>query len=502
MTRKQRGQRPGHRGFATDVLKLASGTTMAQVVVLCAAPVLTRLYEPSEYGAWALFTAVVGVTTVVACLRYDLSIVLPKSDDEGAALLWGSLAVTVMTSSIVLLVFLLLPMSVLAHLGAEEVTGYVPLVALATCFGGTFNALNYWHTRKRAFGDLATARIANTTITAAAQIGGAFLSTGGATTLVSGSLAGSWVATLALAVRVAANDWCTMTRALKLRSILSQLRHHWRFPIYNTWTAIMNQVSWALPTLVLASYFGSSVVGYYSLGWRVLTLPMSLVGSAIGQVFYQRAALAHEAGGLDVLVRGVFSVLVDFGLVPFVVLAIAGQNIFEFAFGPGWAEAGVYVQILSIYTLVWFISSPLSNLYLVLNRQSAAVWLNALILITRLGSLLIGGWLGNPRLGLAVFAITGVVVYGYMNQFVITRSGVSRTDALRIIARASLRGIAPCGVVLAVVMAGFGNAWVFAFSAGAVAASTVHALLAWRRVLGGHELGESTEPSEPPLRSF
>lgn len=492
MARKTRGQRPRRGGFATDILKLASGTTVAQVVVLSAAPVLTRLYEPSEFGAWALFTAVTSVTTVLACLRYDLSIVLPKSDDEGAALLWGSLAVAVLTSGIVLVVFLLLPKSVLAHLGAEGISGYVPLVALATGIGGAFNALNYWHTRKRSFGNLATARVATTTVTAAAQIGGALLGSGSATTLVRGSLAGNWVATLALAVRAAVNDWRTLARALKLRGILSELRRHWRFPIYNSWTAVMNQVSWVLPALVLGSYFSSSVVGYYSLGWRILALPMSLVGTAIGQVFYQRAAVAREAGRLDVLVRGAFSVLVDVGLIPFVVLAFAGQDIFEFAFGLRWAEAGVYVQILSIYTLVWFIAAPLSNLYLVLDRQGAALWLSAVILVSRLGSLLIGGWLGDARLGLAIFAITGVVVYGYMNQFVMTESGVPWADAWRVIGRASLHAILPCGVVLAVVIADLGNAWVFAFSAGAVAASTVRAFVVWRGALVGQRPGESS----------
>ena len=40
--------------FASDVLTLAGGTTFAQILTILAAPVLTRLYGPEDFGVWAL----------------------------------------------------------------------------------------------------------------------------------------------------------------------------------------------------------------------------------------------------------------------------------------------------------------------------------------------------------------------------------------------------------------------------------------------------------------
>ncbi len=470
-------------GFAADVLKLASGTTIAQIVVLASAPVLTRLYEPQAFGAWALFLAITGVTGVIACLGYQLAIVVAEDDDAGAALLWASSALAILSGAVVLLVCGLLPGSVLERFGGEEIAAYAPLAAFATSLWGVYNALNYWFTRTSRFGVLATTRVTSSVVTAAAQIGGGLLGAANPTMLVAGSLTGTLANTLALGTRAVAVDRRTLARSLRLTRIAEQVRRHWRFPAFTLWSELMIAVSWQVPALALGAYFTSTIVGYYALAFRVLALPMNLIGVAIGQVFYRRAAIARDAGGLDGVVRGVFSVLVNVGLVPFVVLAIAGRDIFEVAFGSPWAEAGVYAQILSIFTLVWFISTPLATLFLVLNRQGRLAWLNAVILVTRLGSFVVGGWMGNARLGVALCAVSGVLVYGYMNQYVMRLSGVPWADAWRIMGRAVLRALLPCGLVAAVVMADAASEWVLAASAIAVAASTIRAFFDGRDLL-------------------
>ena len=74
--------------FATDVLKLVTGTTLAQVITVLAAPVLTHLYGPEAFGFLAIFTS---ITSILGVNRlhgaYELAIMLPKTDEEAANLL-------------------------------------------------------------------------------------------------------------------------------------------------------------------------------------------------------------------------------------------------------------------------------------------------------------------------------------------------------------------------------------------------------------------------------
>ena len=85
--------------FTTDVLKLVTGTTFAQIIAVLASPLLTRLYGPEAFGFLALSTSIItSIIRVVACMRYELAIMLPKTDEEAANLLGLSLlCVTVIT---------------------------------------------------------------------------------------------------------------------------------------------------------------------------------------------------------------------------------------------------------------------------------------------------------------------------------------------------------------------------------------------------------------------
>ncbi len=83
-------------------------------------------------------------------------------------------------------------------------------------------------------------------------------------------------------------------------------------------------------------------------------------------------------------------------------------------------------RFLSIWAFVWFVSSPLGVVFAVLEKQAYFLKLNIVIFCTRFGSLLIGGLLGDPLIALGLFAVTGIVIYGYMNWSVMRISGVSQ----------------------------------------------------------------------------
>ncbi len=59
--------------FATDVLKLVTGTTFAQIIAILASPLLTRLYGPEAFGFLALFTSITSIIGVIACMPLAIS---------------------------------------------------------------------------------------------------------------------------------------------------------------------------------------------------------------------------------------------------------------------------------------------------------------------------------------------------------------------------------------------------------------------------------------------
>ena len=68
---------------------LTSGTILAQLIPLIAAPFIARLFDATEFGEFAAIMAIVKIVTVVINGRYELAIVLPKSQRDARSLLRG-----------------------------------------------------------------------------------------------------------------------------------------------------------------------------------------------------------------------------------------------------------------------------------------------------------------------------------------------------------------------------------------------------------------------------
>lgn len=400
--------------FAGDVLKLVSGTTIAQGIGVLATPLLTRLYGPEAFGTLALFTSITGIIGVVACLRYELAIMLPETDEEAANLLAVSLLAVVGVTLLTIPTVTWGRPLLLRLLNAPQLDPYLWLVPPVIFFGGVFHALNYWNSRTKQFGRLSVVRVVSSASTHLGKLGAGFggYPTGGM--LIGSTLLGSVLSTSMLAANIWRDDSCLFRQSVHQRMIRAGLTRYRRFPLIDIWSALLNTVSWQLPALLLNLYFSPAVVGHYSLGLRVVQLPMSLVGAAIGQVFFQRAAKAHATATLGQAFATTLRRLLDVGMFPVLALAITGRSVFTFAFGPNWAEAGVYAQILAPWVLVWFVSSPMSTVFSVLQRQGVLLRLNAVILTTRFASLFVGGALGHPRVAIALFSGSGLLAYGHL----------------------------------------------------------------------------------------
>lgn len=436
--------------FRGDVFRLATGTGLAQLIGVVSAPIVTRLFAPEAYGVAALFASLTAILGIVACLRYELSIVLPEDDSDAANLLWLSLRTAVIAAGATGLGVWFVGSNVVAWLDAPEIGPLLWLLPLAVLVHGAFSALKYWNTRTRHFTRQSVAEI---TGRASGTVGVISAGATGFTTgsvMIVGAIAGNLLAALVLAGQVIRDNGRFLLESYDRRKIAAGARQHRRFPIFGTWAALLNTVSWQLPVLLFGVFFSPAVAGFYALGFRILQMPMSLIGGAIGRVFHQRAAEANLRGELAPLVQNLLKMLAIAGLAPMIALAIAGEDLFAVVFGGNWSEAGVYAQILSPWAFVWFISSPLSTLFGVLSKQAQGLVVQIAIFASRLVSIGVGTWYGDVRLALALFSITGIVVYGGLIIHIVRLSGVRALSLLDYgILKALLLGI---GLALTLVL--------------------------------------------------
>jgi O-antigen/teichoic acid export membrane protein len=411
--------------FGSDVMKIAGGTIFAQLLTITASPVLARIYGPDAFGMLALFTAIITTIAIVACLRYELSIMLPKSDSDAANLLGICLTFALIIGIFTLPLLHVLESPLLQWLKAPELEPYLWLGAPAVFINGAFVALNYWNSRTRQYGRLSVARIISALATVVIQLGAGLTGYTYGGSLIAASIVGSGTSALMLGAQIWHEDGRRIAQSLDPREMASGAIRYKKFPLLDSWSSLLNAISWQLPTFLLSAFFSSAVVGYYALGMNVLQLPMSLIGSAISQVFFQRAAVAKLEGNLSKIVEDTFLRLSLIGIFPILFLAFMGKDLFTVVFGPAWAEAGVYVQILALWTFFVFITAPICTLFSVLERQGTFLIFNACLFAARAAALAVGGLKGDPHIALGLFSAVGVVAWAGLCLWLLREVGVS-----------------------------------------------------------------------------
>jgi O-antigen/teichoic acid export membrane protein len=419
--------------FLGDVLRLASGTGIAQIVAIVAAPFLTRLYQPEHYGFAAIFVSITSIIGVVACMRYELSIILPAEDREAANLVVASVCVSVLVAATSAGAVWVAQGHLPIGWDETDLAAMIWLVPIAVFLQGVHKALSYWYSRKQQYAGLSVAAVVGAFSSVSGQFGAAFAGSATGAALIIAKVVGQFVAAGTLTVQLLKNSGRGFARNVSVSGIAKGLARYRKFPIYGSTAAVLNSASWQLPVLMLGVFFSPSTVGFYALGFQLLQVPMALIGGSISQVFHQRAGVARREGHLKSLVTRLFEGLTVVCLFPMLALAIVGQDLFIVVFGEKWSEAGVYAQILSFWAYVWFVSSPLSTLFAVLEKQEQGLIMQVIIFCLRLASLSIGAYFGDARTALVMFSLAGVLAYSILLVQIFRLAGVRLSQPARII---------------------------------------------------------------------
>ncbi len=406
--------------FARGVGVLVGGTAGAQLLMVLAAPVLTRLYAPDDFGLLAVFTACMALFTVVAAGRYELAIPLPEDDREGACLAVLGVLCVLLTSALSLIAVLAWGSPLAALAGAPGLVPYLWLLPLGVLFVGVYQVFNKWAVRSQRFAHVARTRIGQSLGTLGIQVGASGL---GPLGLLGGQAVGQGVGAAGLALAACRHP---AFRRVSLAGMRRQAWRHRRFPLYSVWTGLFNTGSLQLAPIVLVALFGTQVAGLYALTLRILTMPVSLVGNAIGSVFLANAAQARRDGRLAALVAGLHRRLAVLGIPPMITLMIVAPEAFALLFGEPWRQAGVYAQWMLPWIYIQFQWSPLSMLASVLELQRDALLAQFGMLVARFGAL-VGLYLAGAGADAAIlaFSVISALVYLLQQGWFFHRAGLS-----------------------------------------------------------------------------
>ena len=419
------------KSFLIDSFKLGFGTAAGQIILILSMPVLSRIFTPADFGVATLFLSIVIIASRISGLRYEVAIMLPAREYAAKLMFLLYTVISLVFSTIVGTGFWIFRETISGWLNSPRLAFYFILIGPAIFLFGMVNGTNYWNTRKKQYNRLAAGRLSNNGGSTLFQLLFGFLGYTTPSILILGLILGKTIEWIIIGYRESLYILKSLPHRIRIKT-MALARKYRKFPQYNTWAVLINNLSWYVPGFILAGFFSTKVVGWYAIGERTVRAPMNFIGHAISQVFFQRGSEASRNRKLDALFTDTVGMLIRMGTMPTIVILILGRDIFSLMLGADWAEAGVYVQLLSVWALIWFITSPITPIISITNNLEKGLIFDSVSLTLRIISLLVGGLLHSPRIAIMLFGITGIISYGGLLLWVGSFAGVSVTQTLKL----------------------------------------------------------------------
>ena len=418
--------------FARGLTILTSTSLVQTLITFAAAPVLSRLFSPEQFGIASLLQVVAAIPILAATGQYYVAFGIARNRIE---------AINIAALSLLLLTLLslaALPPMLLLRAHAEMLPDF--LVPVAPYFwtvpgfmvvAATLGMYRVWEIRLARYRAMVGNRLLETAGMNAMQVGLGLLGAG-ALGLILGRLLGIAAAAVhGLILMLHPLGWRSV-RSISARRVCTVTRRHWRFPAYHLPAQSLRVVAQNLTPVLLGALYSLSSVGFFWFANRLLARPGDVLGKNVARVFFQHAADRRKARDP---VFGLFwrstGLLIVVGIIPFGAVIAYGPPLFALVFGAEWEAAGHYARWIALASFAELIASPsrtstslfgLQGFLAVVEGARAVTGALALISVAMLD--------GDEVTAIAVTAaVQSLVILGFISFVAVRLRQVDRANA-------------------------------------------------------------------------
>tara|TARA_A100001037_G_C15133051_1_gene629653 strand:- start:731 stop:1990 length:1260 start_codon:yes stop_codon:yes gene_type:complete len=391
--------------FNRNVLKLISGSAIANVINFLAIPILCRIYSVEEFGYFQLLFSMITILGVISCLKYEMTLTLTQNKKESDNLFFASVSILIIFSIILFFIVKVFGEITLSFFNANHLNNYIYWICPGVFSLGLYELLNYVFMRKKAFGKMAKFRFVQVLLIQLTAIAFGIITSGFEKLLFSFILGNLIVSTF----MIFKSD--IQFQNFDLNLIIKLLNKFKKFPIVNMPMALLNTFSMQLPVFILSTYFNAEVIGFYMMANRILTTPMQLISRSVGRVYYKEASDAFSGSKekLKTIFKNTVSKIAKIGLLPVLVIIPFAPILTKLLLGNQWEMTGIFMQIMMPWIYFQFINLPVSTTFSIINRQEIGLILIIISIILRYTAMVT--WSETPIQQITVLTIVASLFY-------------------------------------------------------------------------------------------
>lgn len=401
--------------YVKSIFTLSAGTLLAQAVGVLIAPIITRLYTAEQLGIYTLVLTIVSIFSPIINGRYDMSIVTANNEKEANAVTVVAITLGIFLTLVVcigVLVCVLYKPSMFYNM--RHVIWWVfPILAVS----GLTNVFTSYNNRHRQYKLISSVSVIRAIAQAVGQIVVGILKLG-----VGGLLLTQFISSclgVRKQARYAMNNFKQLL-SIKRSDKLYILKKYKNQLVYSTPALLLNSLSYSILNYIINELYGVKEVGYYSLSFRMLGLPIALISANVARAFFEKATSERrEKGNFYNSYKQTLKILSIVSLPIFTFLIIFSEKLFEIIFGTGWGRAGLFVAILSPMFAIRFIVTALSLSLVIGDKQKYEASIQSVFLVISLTTYIISKKY-NMSIEYFLFILSGLFFANYLFMLLIT----------------------------------------------------------------------------------
>lgn len=401
------------RGFLSAFLTVGAGGAAGQLAAILAAPALSRIYTPADYGASAIAQSLVMVLVLVGTLRYEGAIMTARSD-VGRANAFG-LCVVALAAISGGMGFVLLAGWLLggALPWAERMFQPILFFAPPLLFLGVMQGMVAPHVllRNDAARLVSLGGAANGAAGAAAQIA-LGLAGWGAVGLLSGRLLGFGLSLLTMM----GSTWTRVFRRylprIRRRGMARMARAHADQAVFLAPAGLLNVVSTQMPVFYFAAVFGGAATGAFFFAQSLANAGLMVYRSTIAPLSLREAVHLRQIDRpILPFVLKVTAAVAVLAFATAAVLFVVADRLVPLLFGPDWVEAGMVVAWMGFFFAMSAVHLPAASLSPLVRYQTTALATQVCQVLGVAAALHLGSRSGDFEVAVASVSITMTAIY-------------------------------------------------------------------------------------------
>lgn len=357
--------------FFKDSIIMVLSSGIAQLLLIGTIPIISRLYSPSEFGEFTIFSNIAMVLIPIINARYDLLIINAKNYKQANILS----QISFMISLFILLA--LLPLAIIYLIVRPEYLIEIIFLIIMLLLVSLTNIFTNYLNRERKYNTLSLINIFRALFMVVLQILFGFLNFGSMGLII--GFAFSYIAGITFGFKVFKNHFRYVA---SLPANLVLFKKYKNQLLFSTPSIFLNSLSFTVVVFFIGILFSNHEVGLYGMAIKILGVPITILSLGLSKIFMQKANDHYIAyGSFRTLLIKFSLILVIISIVVYVPFYIINDNLIVRILGSEWIDTVFIMKIIIPLFFIRLIVSTISLTVIVFEKQHIELMLQACFLI-------------------------------------------------------------------------------------------------------------------------